>query len=565
MIDRFFNSQTKTITFAAVLLSFSAGVSALLGLIRDRLLAHRLGAGIEVDIYAAAFRIPDFVYGILIMGGISAVFLPVFSEYFRKGEEGKPSSSPTELLRSKSEGEEEAWRFANNLLNCFLALLLLTCGVLFIFAPCLINLIAPGFSPEEKSTTAALTRILFLSPIFFGLSSIFSGILHYFNRFLAYSLAPILYNLGIIFGILFFLPHFGLQGLAYGVILGAVFYWLSQIPAAKNSGYKYLPLFNFKQPGLIKVFKLMIPRTIGAAAYHLNLIVVTAIASTLSVGSIAVVLYYSNNLQQIPAGLIGVSFALAAFPTLSRAWVNGVKEEFVRNFSLTFRQILFLIIPISLLMFLLRAQIVRLILGTGQFGWSETRLTAASLGIFCLGIFASAFIPFLARVFYSFQDTKTPLAIGLISITLNIALSLLFVSLLRSSGIFQEFMINILRLQGIKNIAVIGLPLALSISGIFQFSLLLIFLKKRVSEIKLEEIWQSLKKILTATFLMGIFVYLALWLAANLVDTKTFSGIFIQTMTAGIIGILTYVLIAYILDSPEIKTIKSSILKQFTQ
>lgn len=543
MLNRFFNSQTKTITFAALILGISALISRLLGLVRDRLLAGRFGAGEELDIYFAAFRIPDFVYGILIMGGITAVFLPVFSEHFKRNE-------------------EEAWKFTNNLLNSFLFLLILICGVLALLTPLLIDLIAPGFSSESKAMAIVLTRIMFISPIFLGLSSIFSGILHYFNRFLAYSIAPLFYNLGIIFGILFLVPIFGLYGLAYGVILGAALHWLLQIPAAKVSGYKYLAFLDFRHSGLIRVFKLMLPRTIGAAAYQINLIVITAIASTLIAGSITV-FNFSNNLQYFPIGLVGISFALASFPVLSRAWAGGIKDKFLEIFSLTFRQILFLIIPISLLMFILRAQIVRLVLGTGQFGWLETRLTAASLGIFCLGIFAAALIPFLARVFYSFQNTKTPVVIGIGSMILNISLSFLFVFLLKFPNFFQGFMINILKLQGIEDISVIGLPLALSISGIFQFSLLLIFLKKQVSGVNLREIWSSLKKIILATLLMGLSTYFILYLVANFVNIQTYLGLFIQAIGALIIGSAVYILITLLLGSPELKTIKSSILRQF--
>ncbi|PIR01970.1 MAG: murein biosynthesis integral membrane protein MurJ [Candidatus Nealsonbacteria bacterium CG_4_9_14_0_2_um_filter_37_38] len=545
MLDKIFNSQSKTVTFAAILLAGSAIISGLLGLIRDRLLAGKFGAGEALDVYFAAFRIPDFVYGILIMSGISAVFLPVFAEYFNKNK-------------------EKAWELTNNVLNCFLILLILLCGILAIFTPWLIKFVAPGFGGEQKALMISLTRIMFLSPIFFGLSSVFSGILHYFNRFLVYSLAPILYNLGIIFGILFFVPLFGLRGLAYGVILGAFCHLAIQIPAARNSGYRYLPFFNFKYPGLVKIFKLMFPRTIGATAYHINLIVITAIASTLVVGSIAI-FNFSNNLQNFPIGLIGSSFAIAAFPALSRAWANGQKEKFLENFSLVFRQILFLIIPISLLTFLLRAQIVRLILGTGQFGWIETRLTAACLGLFCFGIFAFTFIPFLARTFYSFQDTKTPVLIGITSMGLNIILCFFLVWLLSFPNVFNQFLISILKLQGIQNIQIIGLPLALLISGIFQFSLLLLFLRKKIGDIKLKEIWKSLQKILFAGILLIVFTYLTLHFVANFVNMQTYFGVLTQTILAGLMGIFIYILITFFLKSPEIKTIKSAIFGQFTQ
>lgn len=543
MFNHFLNSQTKTITFAAILLAISVLISRVLGLIRDRLLAGSFGAGEELDIYFAAFRIPDFVYGILIMGGISAVFLPIFSEYFKKNE-------------------KEAWEFTNNLLNSFLILLVLICGILFIFTPFLIDLIAPGFSQKNQELTVSLARIMFLSPIFFGLSSIFSGVLHYFNRFLAYSIAPVLYNLGIIFGILFLVPKFGLHGLAYGVILGAISHWVLQIPAARSSGYKYLPVVSFKSPGLIKAFKLMIPRTIGAAAYHINLIVVTAIASTLAVGSISI-FNFSNNLQYFPIGLIGLSFALASFPVLTRAWTAGLKDKFLETFYSTFCQVLFLIVPISILIFILRTQIVKVILGTGRFGWSEIHLTAASLGIFCLGIFSAAFIPFLARVFYSFQDTKTPVLIGISSMALNIILCFTLVFFLKSSALFQDLIIKVLNLQGIDDITVLGLPLALSIAAVIQFLLLLIFLKKKLAGFGFKEIWISFQKIIVASILMTVSVYFTLQLIANFININAPLGILIQGFFAALIGMLVYILTAYFLRSPEISVIKSAILKQF--
>ena len=544
MFYRVFNSRTKTITFAAGLLAISGILSRFLALIRDRLLAGKFGAGAELDIYFAAFRIPDFVYGILIIGGISTVFLPVFSEYFKKDP-------------------NQGWDLTNNVLNCFLILLILVCAILAVFTPFFIKFIVPGFSQENRVLAISLTRIMFLSPILLGLSSVFSGILHYFNRFLVYSLAPVLYNIGIILGILFLYPIFGIQGLAFGVILGAFLHWVIQIPAAKILGYKYQPSFNFRCTGLSKIFKLMIPRTIGSAAYHINLIIITAIASTLAAGSIAI-FNFAYNLNYVPIGIIAIPFVLAVFPVLSRNFAQNQKEKFLENFSSTFRQILFLIIPVSVSMFLLRAQIVRLILGTGRFGWEDTRLTAACLGLFCFGIFAAALVPFLSRTFYSFQETRTPVVIGVLSIFLNIILCFLLVWLLGFPNIFQQFMINNLKLQGIENIQVVGLPLALAIFGVFQSSLLLIFLKKRIGDIRLEETWQSFKKIFFSTVLLGVSTYLILKIVAPLVNMQTFFGVLIQTVLAGMAGILVYILVSSLLKSPELKIIKSSILKQFT-
>lgn len=542
--ERLFNSQTKSITFAALLIGISTLISRVLGLLRDRLLATKFGAGETLDVYFAAFRIPDFVFGILILGGISAAFLPVFSEYFHKDK-------------------KQAWQLTNNVLNSFLILLILICGLLVIFTPQLIKIITPGFSPENKVLTIAMTRIMFLSPILFGLSSIFSGILQYFHRFLVYSLAPILYNLGIIFGILFFVPIFNIFGLAYGVILGAFLHLIIQVPAVINSGFKYKAIFNLKMPGLKKMFKLIIPRTISQASYHFNLVVITAIASTLTVGSIAV-FNFSNNLQYFPIGLIGISFAVASFPVLSKTWARGNKKEFLEKFSATFRKILFFVIPVSVLIFLLRAQLVRIILGAGKFGWWETRLTAASLGLFCLGIFGTSLIPLISRAFFSFQDTKTPTIISVIAMVLNIIFAFLLVWLLGSSNIFQQIVIGFLKLKSISDIRVIGLPLALSLASIFQFSLLLIILRKKLADLWLgKEIRFSLKKIIIASFLMGIFTYLLLQIIAPFTNMQKFWGVFSQTVIAGLFGVAIYLLLTHSLGCPEIKSIKYSVLKKF--
>lgn len=558
VFNHIFNSQAKTVTFAAFLLALSGLISRIMGLIRDRLLAGSFGAGQELDIYFAAFRIPDFVYGILIVGGITAAFLPVFSGYFesRKGD---------------SQWPERATELTNNVLNCFLILLVLICGILAIFTPYIIKFIIPGFSAESRALTVNLTRIMFLSPIFFGLSSIFSGILQYFNRFLTYSLAPILYNSGIIFGILFLVPIFGIFGLAYGVILGALLHLLIQIPAARISGFRYRAFLNFNYPGLRRIFKLMIPRTIGSAAHHINLIVITAIASTLTAGSIAI-FNFSNNLHYLPIGLIGIPFAISSFPVFSRAWANGKKEEFFKNLSSAFRQTLFFIVPISFLMFLLRAQLVRLVLGTGQFGWWETRLTAASLGLFCLGIFAGSLIPLLARAFFALQDTKTPVVIGVVSMIGNIIFAFLFTSLLRAQNIFQDFFAIFLKLQNIENglkiienIEVIGLPLALSLAVLIQLFLLLIFFYRKIGDFRIKEIWKSLKKILIASILMVMAAYFVRQATANFVNMQSFLGILVQTLLSGLVGILVYFLIAFLLKSPEIKTLKLALLKQFIE
>ena len=544
MLNKILNSQTNSVGAAAGILAVSALISRVLGVVRDWLLAKTFGAGPELDVYFAAFRIPDLVYNILIAGGVIVAFLPLFSEYFSKGK------------------KEDAWRFTNNTLNIFLFFLIFLCLILFIFASPLIKLITPGFDPEQLQKTIFLTRLMFLSPIFLGLSSIFSGILQYFNRFLIYGLCPILYNLGIILGILFLASPLGVLGVAIGVILGAFFHFAIQIPSAMTSGFRYKPIFDFGELGIKRVFLLMIPRTFGVASQQVNLLFITAIASTLGAGALSI-FNFANNIQYLPIGIIGVSFAVAAFPRLSKTWAENEKGEFLSNFSSVFRQTLFLIIPISILTYLLRNQIVGIILRHGEFSFKAAELTAASIGLFCFGIFAQSLIPLIFRAFFSFQDTKTPTLISIAGMTLNVILSFYFTWLLGFSNIFYQFMTNAFNLRGIENVQILGLPLAFAIAGIFQFILLMVFLYRKIGDYRLREIFNSFFKILIASLSMAVLVYLTLYLVSLSLDTQTFWGIFWQTTITGLVGVLVYLIATFLLKSPEITAIKSAILRRF--
>jgi putative peptidoglycan lipid II flippase len=452
MIQKLFNHQAKSVNLAAIILAVMAFLSTVLGFLRDRLLAENFGLGQELDIYYAAFRIPDFITMVLITAAIGAAIIPIFNEYLVKNR-------------------EQAFKYLSNLLNLFLIFLVLICGILFIFAPFLVFLIVPGFSPESKELTILLTRIMFLSPIILGISNIISGILKVFQRFLITSLAPIMYNLGIIFGILFFVPQIGLPGLAWGVALGAFLHLLIQVPILIEIGFKPKKFLNIYEPGFLKTLKLTIPRTIGLAATQINLIVVTIIASNLAAGSIGA-FNFAEGLARPFLILFGISFSSAAFPALSLAFSKKNKEKFTKIFFSTFYKILFLILPLSLLLFLFRDSIVQIILYVGKLGLTDARLIAACLGMFSVGIFAQGLFILVAKAFYAVQDTKTPAIINVIGMIINIILCFSFIWLLSFSNLFQQFLVNFLNLSALKNIEVIGLPLALSLTAIFQFFVL---------------------------------------------------------------------------------------------
>lgn len=389
-----------------------------------------------------------------------------------------------------------------------------------------------------------------------------SGILQVFHRFIATALAPIMYNLGIIIGIFFFVPRFGLAGLAWGVVFGGILHLIIQLPAFFFSGFKYQPNFDFKDKGVLKTIKLMAPRSLGLGAGQLNTIAITAIASTLAAGSIAV-FNLANNLSSILVNAVAVSVSTASFPSMSMAFLKNEGEEFLRKFSGILKQIIFLTLPISILLLILRAQIVRVFLGAGKFDWADTKLTTACLGILALNLIAQAFIIFLSKTFYAAHNTKIPAIISALTVIFNIILSLFLVWLLNFSSGFSSFLQNFLRIGGTKNAGVVGLALAYSITAILEASLLLRMFFKKFPKLKIKEIFDSLLRVLFATLIMAALTILTRQLLGNFLNLQIFWGIFVQLIISGAVGVLTYLAASFFLKSPELKIIANSMSRFF--
>lgn len=538
MIQKILNIKTKTVGLASFILMGSYLASAALGLLRDRLLAGKFGAGNELDIYYAAFVAPDLIALLLILGAASSAVIPIFNSY---------------LAKSK----EDAFEYVSNLLNVFLVFLIAVCLIFIIFAPYFISLIAPGFSEAKKADAVALTRIMFLSPIILGISNIISGLLQVFHKFLATALAPIMYNAGIIIGILFLTPIFGIVGLAWGVVLGGFFHLITQIPVFFRSGFRFRKIFQPTHLGILKTFKLMAPRSLGLAAGQLNTVAITAIASTLSAGTLAV-FNLANNLSSILTNAVAVSLSTAVFPAMSVAYSTENKQDFRKKFSVAFGQIIFLAIPASLLIFLLRAQIVRIVLGSGKFGWLDTRLTAACLGIFSASLLAQGMIFLLSKTFYALHNTKVPAVISGATVAFNVLISLLFVRLIAVFPPFADFLRAVMKLQGIENISVLGIALAFAITMNLEAILLLFFLAKKSIIFEFTEIIKSFVKILTATIGMGITAIFARQVAGYFVNMQSFLGVLSQFIATAVAGAVVYIAISFLLKSRELEIIKES-------
>jgi putative peptidoglycan lipid II flippase len=511
MIKRLFCSKIDSITAAASLVAVSSLVSRALGIIRDRILAGKFGAGDDLDIYYAAFRIPDLVYNLIVLGALSAGFIPIFTTLIKE--------------EKKSSKNHEAWELASNILNILLVAIMILSLIGIVIAPYLMKWITPGFDGEKMASTIALTRIMFLSPILLGASSVLGGVLQSFKRFFLYSLSPVFYNLGIIIGALWLVPIWGMYGLAWGVLLGSVLHLLIQVPAIISVGFKYRFTFQFTK--LVRsVARMMTARTLTLAITQINLVVITIIASTLVSGSLAV-FNLANNLQSFPIGIFGISFAIAVFPVLSAHAFD--RSKLVGYFSKTMRQILFFVIPATVLMIVLRAQIVRVILGSGKFDWQDTIMTIDSLTFFAISFFAQATIPLLNRMFYARHNSKTPFYIGLISVAVNVLLSWQFS----------------------KTMGVAGLALAFSIANAINFLCLMLVLHYEVGRLDEFRIVIATFKFSVAAMSAGIVAQAFKIGVEPFVSLTKFWGIFAQGIIAGIAGILMYLLVCSLLGTQE--------------
>lgn len=512
-----------SVVSAAFVITVAGLASRVLGLLRDHFLAAAFGAGDVLDAYYAAFRIPDLIYNFLILGALSAAFIPVF----------------TGLIARKK--DDEAWKLANGIVNLAIVSITLISVVFCLFAPFLMRIITPGFPPGKMALVVSMTRVMFLSPLFLGLGGIFGGILTSFKRFLIYSLAPIFYNLGIIFGVLVLARVMGPIGLAWGVALGAFLHLLVQMPAVRNLGFEYRPslIDHLRSKDVRHVATLMIPRTLGIAVSQANLFIITIFASTLRPGSLAV-FNFAQNLQSVPLGVFGVSFAIAVFPALAGFYSNKSDKEFVSAFSETFRQILFFVIPLSVFMLILRAQIVRVTLGAGRFDWEDTTMTFDCLKIFVLSLFAQGVIPLLTRSFYAMHNTKTPFFIAIASEAVNITAVLLLIG----------------------RYGILGLVIAFSLSNIFQMLALLFALRSEFDNLDDKRILSSAMKIAAASFAAGIFVQMTKYLVAGMVDMDTFIGVFAQLSVSAAIGLAAFLATCHAFRLEEYLRFKKSFTKR---
>lgn len=520
---------------AAYLLGFFALLSQFLALVRDRLLAGTFGAGSTLDIYYASFRIPDVIF-VSVASLVSVYILIPF------------------LTEKEKEGRKAEKVFLSSIFSVFTAAISIVAILAFIAAPFLLKVLFPGFADAPVfSDLVVLTRILLLQPIFLGLSNFFGSITQTRKRFLIYALGPLLYNMGIIFGVLFFYPLFGLEGLAFGVVVGALLHLGIQLPFIFKEGYMPRVTLRPVLHDVRRVVLLSLPRTLALSAHQLALVALFGFASLLAVGSITV-FNLAFNLQSVPLSIIAVSYSVAAFPTLAHLFTSGNRAKFLEHIVSATRHIIFLSIPVIALFVVLRAQIVRVILGSGRFDWAETRLVAAALALFAISLVAQGIVLLFVRGYYAAGNTRIPLLINTLGATAVVIFAWGLLRLFESSTTFRFFVEALLRVEDIQGTEILMLPLGYSLAFILTALIFWVSFGRSFKPL-FHTVSKTAIHSLGAAVLMGVVAHYFLDIFDNIFDINTFMGIFLQGLLSGLIGIIVGIVLLLILKNREIKEI----------
>jgi putative peptidoglycan lipid II flippase len=529
---------------AAYLLAGFGLLSQILALLRDRILAANFGASHTLDLYYAAFRVPDFLFATVASLFSLYALLPVLSRLERR-EEG--------LMVS----------FLRDILFVFFIGMGVVSTIIFFFVPELVRLLAPGLAgdPASYSSLVLLIRILLLQPIFLGASNTLASLTQLRHRFILYSVSPLLYNIGIIFGAVFLYPRMGLAGLGWGVVFGAFMHMALQLPFFFSEKTTARVPFPEMLKNVGNVLILSVPRTLALAASQISLFAIVAIASFLAPGSIAI-FTFAFNLQAVPLTIIGVSYSIAAFPTLARLHAEGKRQEFADHIEAALRHMLFWAIPATVFVIVLRAQLVRVILGAGAFDWSATRLTAAALALFILSLAAQSISLLIARAYYAVGDTRKPLYRGIIDIVVSIGSAFLFVAIFHASPFVRDFVESLLRVSDIPGTSVLMLALGYTLGALAQCFVGFRFVLRDFA-ISFDKLRTLSFQSFCAAILGGGASYVVLTLTGIAGTVNTVFGLVFQGLLSGGTGLLVTVFVLWLLKNKELEEALAAFTRYF--
>lgn len=518
-------TQTTTthlgrIARAATLVMLLFMASRGLGLLREVVIARQFGTSAEMDAYLAAFRLPDFLFYVVAGGALGSAFIPIFTGY---------------LTRHDLAG---AWRLASAVTNWVILILSALAGLAAILAPWLVQTFYGNFTLPQQALTAELMRWMLISTVIFGVSGVVMGILNAHQHFLLPALAPVIYNSAIILGAWLLGPTWGVRGLTTGVVLGAAGHLLVQVPGLAQQRMRYRPALAWRDSSLREVGRLMAPRVLGLAAVQLNFLVTTILASGLAAGSLAA-LNYGWIIMLLPQGVIAQSVATALFPTLAALVARREQAEMRRIFGVTLRNLLFLTLPAAAGLLILREPVIRLLLQRGAFDAESTAATAWALGFFALGLVGHSVVEIATRAFYALKNTKTPVAVAIVAMLINVGLSIFLMNLFAGLGWLPHG----------------GLALANSIAVTLEMVALLVLLRPQMEGLAEPGLRRAIGKMTLATLGMA----LALWGFMPFVPrSNSWSG----AVTGIVVGGLVYIGLASALGVDDIEAIRRRMMKR---
>lgn len=555
-------------------------ITKILGFLKLRTIAQLFGISHELDIFWAAFTIPDMLFMLLVAGSVNAAVIPTFSDIFRK------------------EGREPLNKFFNHLMLIVSALFILVALILFILTPQLTTLLIESdflqnvlrfgdrIGPEDFDLFVMLTRIMMLSPIFLGISSLITGYLQVNKQFFVTSLAPLFYNMAMIFGSIIFVVVFdmGVEGIAISAVIGSLLHLLVQVPRFRMYFQKRFRLsFSVLIEGLrnnktMQAFRLAIPRTIGVLGEEINTVVNTLISFSLAVGALSAY-RFAISLHLFPVTIIGSAVAQVALPNLAEKCED--EKEYGKILNRSIQTALFLVLPIVAILIILRLPIVRLAYGVGAFDWRATILTAWCLVLLSLSVVGQTVVQILLRAFYALKETWLPLLAIVVGIIVNIVLALLltnffshyydwrpilenmFLQIAEANGqefflVLRSFLGDVVRWstkRGESDLAVGGLSLSLSIAYFVQMIVLVFLLNLKSKVITLDKtIAPTFKKVLNAG-LMCVGMYFVFKLFDFQLDTSRTVYVVILTLITSSYGFLSYWLGSKVFKIEEISVV----------
>ena len=514
---------------AVYVLALFALLSSVLALLRDRLLAHVFGASTTLDLYYAAFRIPDFLF--VGIGALVTVYILI----------------PELARRTPQEGQ----RYIDTILTGFSLLAALLCACAALFAPALLTLLFPAFVAQGLlPTLTMMTRIMLLQPVLLGFSNIFAAITQSRQRYLLYSISPLLYNLGIIVGTVFLYPLLGISGLAWGVVLGAFLHAGIQIPSLIGDGFLHRVPRLYEPRALIETVIVSVPRALALSMSEIAELGLIALAALLAPGSVAI-FNFAYNLQAVPLSVIGASYSVAAFPGLAASLAAGKRDEFVAHVATAARFVCFWSLPATALVIVLRAHLVRVILGSGAFNWNDTRLTAAAFALFALSLAAQGLMLLLLRAYYAAGRTFVPFLVSTAIALLTILLGAASVGAIHAS-MFSDAAKAFLRVAGVTGTGVLALASVYSFVSIVGTLVLLVHFEHRFRGF-LRQVIFSWGQSLVASLACGAGAYLALNLVGPITLSSTVLSVFLRGLAGGLSGIIVCAAVYALLGSREFK------------